>query len=260
VNAEPLDVLPLPGFLLVAIGLSLLALEGGYRLGRWRHAHVAEEKAVPVGAMVASILALLAFMLAFTFGMAASRFDARRQVLLDEVNAIGTAYLRVRLLPEPERTETAALLREYVDVRVRGVERQDIAVASSRSAELQEQLWSKATAAAATNSGSIMTGLFIQSFNDVIDLHAKRLFAGRSRIPLPIWITLFVLGLLGMSSTGYQAGLSATRRSPAMLFFALAFAGVLFLIVDLDRAHEGFLQVRQDAMLELQKSMNPAHP
>jgi hypothetical protein len=258
VNTEPLDVLPPLGFLLIAVALSLLTLEGGYQLGKWRHAHVAEEKAAPVGAMVASILALLAFMLAFTFGMAASRFDARRQVLLDEANAIGTAYLRARLLPEPERSETARMLREYVDVRVRGIEQQDVAQASSRSAELHKQLWSQATTAAAKTPGSIMTGLFIQSLNDVIDLHAKRLFAGGSRIPLPIWMTLFVLGLLGMSSTGYQAGLSTTRRTPAMLILALAFSSVLFLIVDLDRAHEGFLQVRQDVMLDLQKSMKSA--
>ena len=97
-----------------------LALEGGYRLGRWRHDRPAEEKETPVGAMVGSILGLLAFLLAFTFGMAATRFEARRQAVLDEANAIGTTYLRARLLPEPQRTESAKLLREYVDVRISG--------------------------------------------------------------------------------------------------------------------------------------------
>jgi hypothetical protein len=101
-----------------------------------------------------------------------------------------------------------------------------------------------------------MTGLFIQSLNEVIYLHAKRLLVGvRSRIPMSIWVGLFALALIGMASMGYQAGLSGTRRSPAMFFLALAFAGVLFLIVDLDRAQEGLLRVSQQAMTDLQRTM-----
>lgn len=106
-----------------------------------------------------------------------------------------------------------------------------------------------------------MTGLFIQSLNDVIDLHAKRLFVGvRSRIPTVIWAALFALALLGMASMGYQAGISATRRTPAMLLLSLSFAGVLFLVVDLDRPQEGFLTVSQQAMIDLQKTMKSAQP
>jgi hypothetical protein len=146
------------------------------------------------------------------------------------------------------------LRREYVDVRVRAFQEGKIAEGRASSEELHEQLWSEATAAAKANPSSIMTGLFIQSLNEVIDLHAKRLLvAVRSRIT--IWITLFCLTLFGMGSTGYQAGLSATRRSPEMLLLALAFAGVLFVVVDLDRAHEGLLKVSQQAMLDLQQSM-----
>ena len=253
---SPLDLVPLWAFLLAAFALSLLSVEIGYELGRWRHARAADEKEAPVGAMVASVLGLLAFMLAFTFSLAAQRFDARRQVVLDESNAIGTAWLRTRLLPEPEQTESARLLKEYVNVRIRAVEDNQTSEGIARSGELQQQLWSQATSAAAKNPASLMTSLYIQSLNEVIDVHAKRVLVGvRSRIPTSIWITLFGLALLGMMLTGYQAGLSATRRSPAMVFLALAFGGVLFLIVDLDRAHEGFLRVGQQAMLDLQKSM-----
>jgi hypothetical protein len=207
--------------------------------------------------MVASILGLLAFMLAFTFGLAASRFDARRQIVIEEANAIGTTYLRARLLPEPEQSEIARLLREYVDVRVRAAQQAEVNEGLARSEELHDQLWSQATAAAARDPGSIMTGLFIQSLNEVIDMHAKRLGALRNRIPITIWITLFGLTVFGMGSTGYQAGLSATRRSPEMLLLGLAFAGVLFLVVDLDRAHAGLLRVSQQAMLDLQQTMKP---
>jgi hypothetical protein len=260
VKVELLDAVPFWGLFLGTCVLGWLALEGGYRFGRWRHARTAEEKETPVGAMVGSILGLLAFLLAFTFGLASTRFDARRQTVLEEANAIGTTYLRARLLPEPERTETVQLLREYVDARLPDLQRGDVSQvvtqAIRRSEELHEQLWSQAMAAAEKKPTPI-TGLFVQSLNEMIDLHAKRLLVGtRSRIPISIWAGLFGLALLGMAAVGYQAGLSVTRRSPAMLGMVLAFGGVLFLIADLDRAHEGFLTVSQQPMIDLQKTMH----
>src|ERR1041385_857187 len=119
-HPEPLDVIPLWGLFLLGAGWLWLVMEGGYRVGKWRHAHMPDERDQPVGAMVASILGLVALVLGFTFSLAASRFDARRMAVLEESNAIGTTYLRARLLPEPERTEIARLLREYVEVRIRG--------------------------------------------------------------------------------------------------------------------------------------------
>ena len=82
-----MDVLPLWAVFLAEIVVGWLALEAGYRLGRWRHACTTEEKDAPVGAMVAAILGLVAFMLAFTFGLAASRYNAKRQTVLEEANA-----------------------------------------------------------------------------------------------------------------------------------------------------------------------------
>ena len=95
-----LDVLPLWGVFLAVLVLVLAAIEGGYRLGNYRHRQSGGEKEAPVGAMVGATLGLLAFMLAFTFGMAAERFDTRKQLVLDEANAIGTTYLRTAMLPE----------------------------------------------------------------------------------------------------------------------------------------------------------------
>ena len=92
--------------------------------------------------------------------------------------------------------------------------------------------------------------------SDMIDVHAKRVLIGtRSRIPVTIWAGLFGMAFLGMVSVGYQSGLSATRRSPAMLAMVFAFAGVLLLIADLDRGQEGFLRVSQHALIDLQTSM-----
>ncbi len=259
-NSEPLDVVPLWLLFLATCFFSGVAVEGGYRLGKWRNKHAAEEKESPVNAMVGSILGLLAFMLAFTFSMAATRFDARRLVVLEEANAIRTTYLRTRLLPEPQRAEIARLLREYVEVRLRGVAEAKIGDAVARSEEMQESLWSRAVEASENkNSNLAMMSLFVQSLNETIDIHVKRVQVGwRNRIPLVIWAGLFALAFLGMVAVGYQAGLAATRRSPAMLGMVLAFAGVFQLIGDLDRGQEGFLTVSQQPLLDLQKSMNAA--
>jgi hypothetical protein len=259
-NREPLDIVPVWLLFIAVCVFTGLALEGGYRLGRWRHARTAGEKETSVGAIVGSILALFAFMLAFTFGMAASRFEARREVVLEEANAIGTTYLRTRLLHEQQRGASARLLREYVDVRARGVQDGKVQEAIDRSEEIQELLWAEAVKEADSYPGDI-AGLYIQSLNEMIDLHAKRVQVGlRSRIPVSIWAGLFTLALLGMASVGYHAGLSETRRSPAMFGLVIAFAGVLYLIADLDRSHEGLLRVGQQAMIDVQRSMNAGKP
>jgi len=255
-----MDAVPLWLLFALVCVLTGLALEGGYRMGRWRHAHTSEEKESPVGAMVGSILALFAFLLAFTFGMAGGRFEARRQAILEEANAIGTTYLRTRLLAEPPRGESARLLREYVDLRVRGVQEGRVEAVIKESEILHERLWVEATKAA-ERSPTPITGLYLQSLNELIDLHSVRVQVGlRNRIPSSIWAGLFALALLAMTSVGYQSGLAATRRSPAMLGLVVAFAGVLLLIADLDRAQGGLLTVSQQAMIDLQKTMNGARP
>jgi len=259
-NTTPLDVLPLGLLFVVVCGISYLLLEAGYRLGRWRHARSTEEKETPVGAMVAAILALFAFMLAFAFGMAADRFEKRRQTVLDEANAIGTTYLRAKQLPEPQRGESTRLLREYAYVRIRAISERKVLEAKARSEEIHELLWAQASAAVEKSRDPI-TGLYIQSLNQMIDLHGVRVHVGmRNRIPMAIWWGLLVLAGMSMASVGYQAGLSATRRSPAMAVLVVAFSSVILLIADLDRPMEGLMVVGQEAMIDLQTSMKTGRP
>jgi hypothetical protein len=262
-TSAPLDFIPLWALFLAFVVFLALAVEVGYRLGKWRRSLISDEKEQPVGAMVASILGLVALVLGFTFSLAANRFDARRMAVLEEANAIGTTYLRARLLSDPERVEITRLLREYVAVRIAGTTPGgDTEQALARSEELHELLWVQAASAAQKDTDSVMTGIFIQSLNETIDLHAKRVLVGlRSRIPIVIWIGLYGLAMLGMAAVGYQSALAATRRSPMMLGLVLTFAVVLILIADLDRGQEGLLRISQQSMLDLQQSMGaPATP
>jgi hypothetical protein len=204
---------------------------------------------------VGATLSLLAFMLAFTFGLAGSRFEDRRQVVLSEANAIGTTYLRAAMLPEPMRTESRNLLREYVDVRLEAIQPGKVDQAISKSEELQNRLWSQAVAATERDRSPI-TALFVQSLNEVIDLHAKRLMASlRSRVPGEIWIVLFLLVILTMVMMGYHSSLANSKRSIAVIALVLGFSSVLFLIADLDRPGQGMLQVSQQSMIDLRRSM-----
>src|ERR1041385_3910873 len=112
-NNLALDALPLWGLFIVILLVVLISVEFGYRLGRYRRSRREQEKEAPVGTMVGATLGLLAFILAFTFGLAANRFDIRRELLLDEANAIGTTYLRAGMLPERGQ-QVRDLLRAYV--------------------------------------------------------------------------------------------------------------------------------------------------
>jgi hypothetical protein len=252
------DVLPLWGVFVVTLLLILLAHEIGYRLGAVRQKAPAHEKEAPVGAMVGATLALLGFLLAFTFGLAANLFQAKRQVMLDEANAIGTTYLRADFLSEPARVAVRDLLREYVDIRLAAAETGEVAPAIKRSEEIQTQLWAHASASMVESPSSIAYGLFVETLNDVIDLHAARIMiAVRSRIPPTIWLALYSIAFFAFGTMGYHGGLAAANRSFALLAVAVIFSAVIWLVRDLDTAQEGTLRVSQQAMIDLRNSMNP---
>jgi len=250
-----LDRFPLWSLLPLTVCIALLSIEAGRRIADYRHQHSAVEKEAPVGAMVGGTLGLLAFILAFTFSLAASRFEARRQILLQEANAIGTAYLRAGMLSEPMRTDARNLLREYVDVRLEAVQPGKLDQAMAKSEELHSRLWAVASTAAEKEK-NVITSLYIQSLNQVIDLHATRVMAGvRSRVPGIIWIVLYLLLILVMVMLGYQSGLAKSRRSIAVLALVIGFSSVLYLIADLDRPGQGLLQTSQEAMTDLRRTM-----
>jgi hypothetical protein len=250
------DQWPLWLVYLGTVAIAATAIEAGFRLGRSRRNGSNPEKEQPVAAIAASTLGLLGFMLAFTFGLAASRFDDRRLAVLEEANAIGTTYLRAGLLVEPERSECRELLRAYVNARMAAVKPETHREAMATSTSIHDALWTQATAAAAADPHSIMTGLFIESLNNVIDLHATRvLFGLRSQIPSSVWVALFSMAALAMGSLGYQEGLAGSRRSLATIALLLTFSAVMLLIADLDRPQEGLLRVGQQSMIDLQESM-----
>ncbi len=256
-----LEAIPLWAIFAAIAVVIPLAIEGGYRIGRRRSQQADLEKESPVATAVAAALGLLAFLLAFTFGLAANRFETRRSVLLEEVNAIGTAYLRAGLLPEPHGSKVRRLLREYVDARLAAVQQNALATTLRRSDELHRDLWAEVVAVAEREPRSIPVGLFIESVNSVIDLHTLRVTAAtRSHIPAPIWLALSGVAIATLWAMGYHSGLTRTRRSPATLAVVASLAITIWLIADLDRSQQGLLRLSQQPMIDLQRSMQEPGP
>jgi hypothetical protein len=250
--------LPLSVVFALTVGLVLLSMWLGFRIGHHRRRRPAHELEESVGPVVGALLALVAFLLTFTFGMAANRYDTRKQLVLDEVNAIGTAYLRARLLPLPQAPEIQRLLREYVDIRATVPRNPDrLAQAITRSDDLLDKLWDQLIPLANENRITRGTSLFIESLNDVIDFQTKRVTVGlQYRIPGPIWFVLYVLSVIAVMSVGYQFGLSGKDSRLVSVLLSLALSMVILLIADLDRSGEGVLVVNQKPMIELQQKLH----
>ena len=254
-TAGILDALPIWTVFPITVVIGALSVELGCRVARSRKRRHPNEAEAPAAPIVAATLGLLAFMLAFTFGIAAARFEERRQVVLSEANAISTAYLRGALLPEPMATDSRNLLREYVDVRLAAADPAKTDEAISKSEALHRRLWAQAVAATQKERSAI-SSLFAQSLNEVINLHERRLIAGLySRVPGAIWLGLYSLFVLSMGVLGYHDGSAGTRRSLAVFGLIVAFATVLVLITDLDRPGQGMLRVSQQSMIDVRKSM-----
>ena len=256
-NLQPLDALPIGAIYLFTVLMALLAVELGYRLGRYWQRRSPQEKAEGlVSSLEGATLALLAFLLVFLVGIASGRFDNRRQLIIDEANAIGTTYLRAGYLNEPDATAIRQLLREYVGNRVAIGDPSRQAEARTRSEEIHTQLWARAEAVAMARPDSPLVALFIQSLNEVIDLHAKRIAAISLRIPMEIWLAIIVVAFLTMTLVGFHNGLAGRRNLIPVMILVLVFAAVILLLADLDRPYEGFFTISQQPLLDLQQQLN----
>ena len=247
---------------LILIALLMLSSLSGSLAGRRKRELVSEDVKSQVSTLQGSLLGLMALLLGFTFSMTVSRYDLRKQLILEEANAIGTTYLRARLLPDPYASQATDLLREYVGIRVALSEsgadetsRSTLQAATEKAEKLHDQLWSVAQGVDSQEPRSVATGLFIQSLNEVIDLHSKRLIALDNHVPEPVILMLWGVGLLSMGLTSYSCSLAGWRHYVATSMMALLIASVIGLIMDLDRPQRGFIRVSQKSMLMLQESM-----
>lgn len=256
---QSLDNIPIWVLLVLTTLVFSIAAELGFRVGKLIHERLKKDQNPMVGTILGASLGLFAFFLAFTFNMAASRYDARKTLVLDESSAIEKTYLRAELLPKPYRTEFQDLLSKYVNVRTQ-FQKSNFDIVQqliAESEELHSQLWSKVITMTEESSYSGTMALFINSLNDMIDLHSKRVNAGlHSRIPVSIFVTLYFVGFLAMSMMGYQSGLSGVRSPIASLALILTFSIVLILITDLERPRQEIFSVSQQTLVDLDRKIS----
>jgi prepilin signal peptidase PulO-like enzyme (type II secretory pathway) len=249
-------------FWLLALGLFLVlvaAHEIGYRVGRratrvgdqTRHAHAQTWET--------EVLGLLALLVGFSFAMAVDRFDARRQLIVDEANAIGTTWLRTRFLPEPAAQQLRDQLRAYVDVRLEyydsGAERARVIATAKRSAELQAQIWSLVVAGASADTRATTTALLVESTNEMIDLEAKRRAALFNHVPWTVLLMIALVASTAVALIGFGRGLVGPRLPFGSIAMPLLIAAVITLIFDIDYPRVGLAHLGQQSMLQLKASL-----
>lgn len=254
-----MDAVPIGLLFVATIAIVMLAFEVGCRLGHASRGRSEDEKESPVSAIAGSILALAAFMLAFAFGIVTDRYDARKALVIEEANAIGTAYLRSDFMSEPDRSRTVKLLLEYLDSRLavaRSHELDKVNTALAEAGRIQRQLWGMAVVNARKDMNSDVAALYIDALNQVFDLHATRVaISVQARIPGGIWLVLYVLVILGMLGIGYQTAIAGSQRSRATPLLAISFSLVIALIASLDRPQSSFIKVSQQPLEDLRSSM-----
>lgn len=199
------------------------------------------------------VLGLLALLIAFTFGLALDRYDARRELVVEEANAIGTAEMRVRLLEGPEGAHLAGLLREYADTRLRYGE----AVAAKKpplraaSIALRARIEAEALRALEPIRLTPLAATITPAVNEALDIGVTREATHASRIPAMV---LFVLAIYAVVSAGVlgsalDAAGRTNRGMSTLLFLLLTLA--ITVILDLDRSQEGFIRISQDPLRQL---------
>lgn len=250
-----IDHLPIWLVLCLFLSTALVCVESGFRFGRHRRRAGAHEPEAAVGVIIASTLALLAFVLGFTFNLAASRFEERRAAVLSESNAIGTTYLRADFLEESSSTHVKELLRKYVALRLNQDSRA-VSTIIANSESLQNDLWGEAAKAGKKHPDSLVCALFISTLNDLIDIHSKRVAAGLyARVPMIVWLCLLLVSSLAMSGIGYMCGLSGHRSIFGTSTLVISFSLVMFLVADLDRPLQGIIRTPQQPMIDLGKKV-----
>jgi hypothetical protein len=253
-----LDRMGLISVFLLTLFLLLLGAGLGFLFGRTRRKSAADLETSHLLSVENGILGLLALLLGFSFAMAVSRYEARRQLVITEANTIGTALLRTQFLAPPYDKTTEAIIRRYLDLRVESAKHIDYGESKGmldETAKVQQELWAQVTAAMREDNKSQANALFAASVNEMIDTQGDRTGALRAYVPRGVIAILLLLAFVALTMVGYVEGLTTLRHWAAPLIVASLIAVVMTLIADLDRPREGLIETSQQSMIDLQKSL-----
>ncbi len=245
----------------VFLGILLLLIIGRWLGERYRLADSDATK-VSTAAVEGAVFGLMGLLLAFTFSGAAARFDARRALVVEEANDIGTAYLRLDLLPASAQPPLRASFRHYVDARLAFYKKlPDLAAAQpeqDRYQALQNEIWAGAVAACRDAGSTPTTVLLLPALNQMIDITTTRTMALRMHPPVAVYVTMVLLVLAGSLLAGYDMGIGRASNHFYTLVFALVMTFALYVIIDYEFPRVGFIRVDafDQVLVDVRHSMN----
>jgi hypothetical protein len=251
---ELLDLATERSLLLLGVAFALLLLaakEAGYYASRrWPARHGVDEAVRTSLALISGgMLALLAFLLAISLSIADHRYEERRAVVLAEANAIGTAWLRAGAQDSEAGRDMQRLLADYAAVRIQATRAMEApAPVLERTAALQDEIWAIAKTLARDQPNAVSAQL-LAALNEVFDLALSERMAFRSRVPRHIMRLLLWVSLLSVGGLGFHLGLLGSRQFTMSTLLILMWASSMVLIVDINRAGQGFVEVSADPLI-----------
>jgi hypothetical protein len=250
---------------LVILGLiaaMMISASIGFASGRRRHTQTGDTGRGHFNAVQASLLALLALLLSFTINMANQRYEARRQLVVEDANNLAALHLRGTYLPEPQRAEFTHLLRDYVGTRADaqalklGVNRKELSARLTQAADLHARMCELVRAEIQREGAAKGTEAMVPLLIDAQGILRRRIYAFQSRVPDPILILLLSAAVAAAGVVGYSGGLGQHRGTVQSVFLALFVSGTLYVILDLDHPLHGIMEVDQTPMLQLKEYLD----
>ena len=249
-------------WLSIALFVGLVAcLEAGYRMGRRNLEQAPESAHEGISVIEAAIFALLGLLLAFSFAGGTSRLDTKRQLIIQEANAISTAYLRLDLLPANHQPEMRRLFRAYLDARLSMYENLPDVQASeqelARSEQIQQEIWSRAITATRDDPTQNTARLLLPALNEMIDTTTSRAIALHTHLPPLIFALLISVALLSGLLAGYAMAKRKTRSWLHILLYAVVVATTVYVVLDLEYPRFGLIRLTaaDNALVRLRDSI-----
>jgi hypothetical protein len=252
--SELLESIPLVGVLLGSMAIALTGSELGFILGKRRAQKPDFKGEAQVSSLTGAHLGLFAFILAFSFSLAAGQAEKRKSLVLEESIAIEDAYLKAGLLSSSQGKDIQVILRDYTRLRITALNIDDIMTFNENSEAILKQLWGKVHLLFGDGDFDKLESLVVTSASSLVALNERRIDAGvHTRVPQVLWMTLYILLALSMIGMGYFSGIKGERSPVANTALSISFSLVIFLIADLDRPLEGLAKPDQALMIELSR-------
>jgi hypothetical protein len=241
----------------------LAALAIGRRIGKRAHARYGKAGLASAASLETAVFGLLGLLIAFTFSGALTRFDGRRDQVVNEANAIGTAYLRIDLLPPSAQPRLRETFRNYLDARIATYQKlPDLQAAQqelTRSQALQTDIWTQAVAATRLPESRVGTDVLVMpALNQMFDITTVRLAATQMHPPIIVFIMLVGLALASALLSGYQSASEENDNRVHQFGFATIVAFTVYVILDIEYPRLGWIRIDaiDQVLLGVRASMN----